>query len=161
MEKFFLPIFFIGFFGMQVVILIFWKYINGRSNLNQERLQNLENNQNNNSNPEIEMVDLHKLQDELKKLNAEHQALFASEPLISLKDEKFLLRLQQLDLQNLDFSDSIKLVMKSDKEITRRNNHHKENLYMKILQNCKIYDALSIKTNSCKSSPDIKQPILS
>jgi len=74
---------------MQVVILIFWKYINGRSNLNQERLQNLENNQNNNSNPEIEMVDLHKLQDELKKLNAEHQALFASEPLISLKDEKF------------------------------------------------------------------------
>ena len=95
---------------MQVVILIFWKYINGRSNLNQERLQNLENNQNNNSNPEIEMVDLHKLQDELKKLNAEHPALFASEPLISRKDEKFVLRLQQLDLKNLDFSDSIKSV---------------------------------------------------
>ena len=42
--------------------------------------------------------------------------------------------------------------MKSDKEITRRHNHHKENLYIKIIRNCKIYDALNIKTNGCKSS---------
>lgn len=101
------------------------------------------------------MVDLKQLQEELQKINAEHQAIYSSEPHISsLKDsQKIIPRLQWLDLQILDFEDSIKLVIKTERKITRRYNHHKENLLIKIIENCKVYDALNIKTNSCKSAP--------
>ena len=101
------------------------------------------------------MVDLKQLQEELKKINAEHEAFCSSDPqILSLKNnQKILPRLQQLDLQNLDFEDSIKLVIKTERKITRRYDQQKENLFTKIVQNCKIYDALNIKTNSCKSAP--------
>lgn len=83
-EKFYIPIVFIGFL---ILMLIFWKFINGSSQMDEDHQGDQDENQN--VNPEREMVDLRELQEELKKINQEHENIFSSEPnILCFKDDQ-------------------------------------------------------------------------